>query len=84
MRIEDKFRQLKKEKKKAFIAYVPFGFPKISYTKDIILTLQESGVDIIELGLPFSDPLADGPIIQKATSKALEAGANIEKLITYL
>jgi tryptophan synthase alpha chain len=84
MRIEDKFKQLRKERKKAFIAYVPFGFPKIKYTKDIILTLQESGVDIIELGIPFSDPLADGPIIQKATFEALRTGANIKKLIAML
>ncbi len=84
MKIKDKFDQLKRENKKAFIAYVPFGFPDIKHTKDIILTLQESGVDIIELGIPFSDPLADGPIIQKATFDALSAGANIKKLIVFL
>ncbi|MBU1366958.1 MAG: tryptophan synthase subunit alpha [Candidatus Omnitrophica bacterium] len=84
MRIEEKFKQLKKEGKKAFIAYIPFGFPKIGYTKDIILALQASGVDMIELGVPFSDPLADGPIIQKAASLALKQGADIEKLFITL
>lgn len=84
MRLEDKFNQLKKEGKKAFIAYVTFGFPDIKLTKDICLALQECGVDIIEFGIPFSDPLADGPIIQKATSIAIEKGANIEVFFDML
>lgn len=78
MRLKEKFAQLKKENKKAFIAYVPFGYPDISATKDICLALQRAGVDAIELGIPFSDPLADGPIIQKATTQALEKGANMD------
>ncbi|MCF7916630.1 MAG: tryptophan synthase subunit alpha [Candidatus Omnitrophica bacterium] len=72
MKLAQKFKQLKKENKKAFIAYFPFGFPKISDSNQIFLTLQKAGVDIIELGFPFSDPLADGPIIQKASTIALE------------
>jgi len=78
MRLEEKFAQLKKENKKAFIVYVPFGYPNISATKDICIALQRAGVDAIELGIPFSDPLADGPIIQKATTQALEKGANMD------
>jgi tryptophan synthase alpha chain len=78
MRLEDKFNQLKKEGKKAFVAYFPFGFPKIAYTNDIFLALQKGGVDIIELGFPFSDPLADGPIIQKASACALEQKITID------
>ncbi|MCF7888448.1 MAG: tryptophan synthase subunit alpha [Candidatus Omnitrophica bacterium] len=78
MRLEDKFNQLKKEGRKAFIAYFPFGFPKIAYTNDIFLALQKGGVDIIELGFPFSDPLADGPIIQKASACALEQKITID------
>ena len=84
MKIADKFKQLKKDKKKAFIAYVPFGFPTINHTKKIILALQDAGVDIIELGIPFSDPLADGPIIQEATTIALKKGATLEKLFSFL
>ncbi len=84
MRLEEKFRQLKREGKKAFIAYVPFGFPTVALTKDICLTLAGAGVDVIELGIPFSDPLADGPIIQKATTEALSAGANLDKLFKTL
>ncbi|UCC94311.1 MAG: tryptophan synthase subunit alpha [Candidatus Omnitrophota bacterium] len=84
MSIQDKFKQLKKDGKKAFIVYIPFGFPHPRYTKDILLALQDTGVDIVELGIPFSDPLADGPIIQKASSRALENGANQEKMFATL
>jgi len=84
MRIEDKFKKLREKGKKAFIAYVPFGYPSLQYTKNILLTLQEAGVDIIELGIPFSDPLADGPIIQDATTIALKQGANTDKLFDVL
>ncbi len=78
MRLEEKFKQLKKEGRKAFIVYVPFGYPAVSATKDICIALEKGGVDAIELGIPFSDPLADGPIIQQATTKALEKGANMD------
>ena len=81
MRLEDKFKELRKKKKKAFIVYIPFGFPNIKATKDICLTLQEAGVDAIELGIPFSDPLADGPIIQEATTAALAKGANLDNFL---
>ncbi|MDD5195085.1 MAG: tryptophan synthase subunit alpha [Candidatus Omnitrophica bacterium] len=84
MNIKQKFQQLKKEGRKAFIAYVPFGFPSIAKTKDILLALQEAGVDIIELGIPFSDPIADGPIIQAATAVALAKGANTKNIISTL
>ncbi|MCF7873735.1 MAG: tryptophan synthase subunit alpha [Candidatus Omnitrophica bacterium] len=78
MRLEDKFKQLNQEGKKAFIAYFPFGFPKIAYTNDIFLALQKGGVDIIEFGFPFSDPLADGPIIQQASACALKQKITVD------
>jgi len=84
MKIKDKFKQLRKQGKKAFIAYVPFGFPSIKASKDICLALEAGGADIIELGLPFSDPLADGPIIQKATTTAIEKGADIRNFLKEL
>ncbi|MCF7871096.1 MAG: tryptophan synthase subunit alpha [Candidatus Omnitrophica bacterium] len=84
MKIETKFNQLKKEGRKAFIAYFPFGFPKISYSNDIFLALQDAGVDIIELGFPFSDPLADGPIIQKASVTALEQNISINSFFANI
>lgn len=84
MTIKEKFQQLKKEGRKAFIAYVPFGFPSIKQTKNILLILQEAGVDIIEVGIPFSDPIADGPIIHEAATMALRKGATTEKLFCTL
>lgn len=78
MRLKEKFRQLKCQGQKAFIAYVPFGFPDLNHTRPICLALQEAGVDAIELGIPFSDPLADGPIIQRASAQALAKGANLD------
>src|SRR3712207_1151284 len=59
---------------KALICYVVGGYPSLDDSKDIIATLIESGADIIEIGIPFSDPMADGPIIQKASLKGLKMG----------
>ncbi len=84
MRLEEKFKQLKKQGRKAFIAYIPFGFPHPKLTKPICLALEQAGVDIIELGLPFSDPLADGEIIQRASSLALAKGANTKTFLAAL
>jgi len=82
--LEEKFIQLRKENKKAFIAYIPFGFPDIKSFKKIILSLQEVGVDIVEVGLAFSDPVADGPIIQEAYNIALKNNANIENFFSVI
>lgn len=84
MKTKDKFSQLKKEGKKAFIAYIPFGFPDAQYTSDIVLALQQAGVDAVEIGIPFSDPLADGPIIQRAAEQALNKGANLGNFFQVL
>ncbi|MDI6785492.1 MAG: tryptophan synthase subunit alpha [bacterium] len=79
-RITEKFEKLKSIKKRAFIPYITVGFPDLNLTYDIVLKLVESGADIIELGVPFSDPLADGPTIQKSSQKALESGTNLIKV----
>ncbi len=71
-RIDKKFKQLKKEKKKAFVAYIAAGDPSLKVTEKLIFELENCGVDIIELGIPFSDPLADGPTIQAASERALK------------
>lgn len=78
-RIDLKFRQLKKEGKKALIVYIMSGLPNIALTQKLILALENSGADLIELGIPFSDPVADGPIIQKACARALEHGVTLEE-----
>jgi tryptophan synthase alpha chain len=83
-RVEKKFRELKKFGKKAFIAYITAGDPGINMTKKIVLALEGSGADVIELGIPFSDPLADGPTIQAASHRALLKGANLKKIFALV
>ena len=73
-RIQQKFDQLKLQGKKAFIPYITLGDPSLEASVEIILELSRAGADIIELGIPFSDPLADGPVIQRATERALQRG----------
>ena len=73
-RIEEKFQELGKSGKKGFIAYITAGDPSLDDTKDIIYRLEDAGVDIVELGIPFSDPLADGRVNQESAMRALEAG----------
>lgn len=70
-RIEEKFKQLKADNKKAFIGFVTAGDPHLSKTEDLILALEAAGSSIVEVGIPYSDPLADGPIIQEASNRAL-------------
>lgn len=78
-RIDKVFRALTLEGKKAFIPYITAGDPDIRTTGKIVLALERAGADIIELGIPFSDPLADGPVIQQASYRALCKGASLRK-----
>lgn len=80
-RLERKFRELKKEKRCAFIAYITAGDPDLAVTRELIFELERQGVDVIELGVPFSDPLADGPVIQAASLRALKGGTTLIKII---
>jgi|TARA_Y100000992_G_scaffold300078_1_gene267994 tryptophan synthase alpha chain len=73
-----------KNKKKLLSIYFSAGHPNLNDTSNIIKNLQKCGVDIIEIGLPFSDPIADGPTIQKSSSKALKNGMSTEKLFKQL
>lgn len=75
-RIDARFAALRDAKKKAFVAYVCAGDPTLDATIDIVLGLERAGVDIVELGVPFSDPLADGVVNQMAADRALKAGAS--------
>jgi tryptophan synthase alpha chain len=81
MRIKSKFNELNEKKKAALITYITAGDPSLNDTKDIILELQSSGADIIELGIPFSDPMADGPAIQLASERAIKSGATLTKIL---
>ena len=80
-RIDNKFAALKAEGKKAFVAYVMAGDPNYEISLEIIKGLPAAGVDIIEMGLPFTDPMADGPTIQLAGQRALEAGMTLNKTL---
>ena len=65
---------------KKLVAYITTGFPSLDFTVDAALALAEAGVDTLELGMPFSDPVADGPVIEKANLKALENGFRLDHL----
>jgi tryptophan synthase alpha chain len=80
-RIDDTFARLNAEGKKAFVAYVMAGDPNYETSLEVVKGLPSAGVDIIELGLPFTDPMADGPTIQLAGQRALEAGQTLEKTL---
>ena len=80
-RIDQKFAKLKAEGRKAFVAYVMAGDPDYDTSLEIVRGLPGAGVDVIELGLPFTDPMADGPTIQLAGQRALEAGQTLEKTL---
>lgn len=80
-RIDEKFSQLASQGKKAFIAYITAGDPDLETSLKIAETLAQSGVDIVEMGIPFSDPLADGMVIQLAAQRALEGGATLQKIL---
>ncbi|UCG78647.1 MAG: tryptophan synthase subunit alpha [Nitrospirota bacterium] len=80
-RIRDRFRYLKKDGRKAFIPYIMYGDPDERTTESLVLLLEDIGADIIELGVPFTDPLADGPTIQSAAERALAKGVTLTKII---
>ena len=77
-RIDAKFAELKAAGRKAFVSYIMAGDPDLDRSREILHGLPAAGVDIIELGLPFTDPMADGPTIQLAGQRALEAGQTLE------
>ena len=83
-KIDKKFFELKNKDKLALMPFLMAGDPNIETTSKILLKLQEKGADIIELGIPYSDPLADGPIIQLSASRALKSGTTLIKVIHLL
>lgn len=82
MIISDTLNSLKT--KCGLIPFIPVGIPSLQVTKDILYTFDAAGANVIELGLPYSDPLADGPIIQNASLQALERGVNLVKVLELL
>jgi len=83
-RIESTFTKLKAEGKKALIPFVTAGFPTLELTVPLLHTLVEAGADVIELGVPFSDPMADGPTIQRSSEKALVNGVTLKTVLAMV
>ncbi len=83
-RIDMVFKRLKKEGKKAFIPYIAAGDPDLETTEGLVHVLSASGADIIELGIPFSDPLADGPTIQASIKRSLDNGFRVKDAFTLV
>jgi len=80
-RIQTRFHALKERKRAALVAYVTAGDPSPERTPEIAAALERGGADVIELGVPFSDPIADGPVIQAASERALKAGTTLAKVL---
>src|SRR5664280_349699 len=80
-RIGDKFEFLRGRKEKALIIYLTAGDPSLTATKELILGLENAGMDILEIGVPFSDPTADGPVIQAASQRSLKAGTTLQGVL---
>jgi tryptophan synthase alpha chain len=80
-RIENRFATLRAAGEMGIVAYITAGDPSLDATLKFVLALEEAGTDVIELGVPFSDPLADGPTIQRASERALKSGASLPKIL---
>lgn len=83
-RIESTFQRLRQANKKALIAYLMAGDPNLAATERLVLEIEQAGADIVELGVPFSDPIADGPVIQLAAERALRSGTSLRKILVMM
>ncbi len=80
-RIDYSFKTLRERGHKAIVVYITAGDPNAKFTEDLVPYLAKIGVDIIELGIPFSDPMADGPVIQEASERAIAKGIDLSKIL---
>src|SRR5262252_3548716 len=80
-RITETFASLRREHRKGFIPFITAGDPDLPTTRDLIIDLAAAGATLIELGIPFTDPMADGPVIQRASDRALRHGFGIEDVL---
>jgi tryptophan synthase alpha chain len=80
-RIENAFNELAREGKKGFIPFITAGDPDLQATGELLVELAQAGATIIELGVPFTDPMADGPVIQRASERALKHGFGVQEVI---
>jgi len=80
-RIDTVFDRLRAERRTGLVTFVSAGDPSLARSADVLLALDEAGADVLEVGVPFSDPLADGPVIQRASERALAAGATLDAVL---
>lgn len=83
-RITERFAMLREAGRKAFIPFITAGDPNLETTEALIHALEEAGADVIELGVPFSDPMADGPVIQRASERALKQPLGVAEILTMV
>ncbi len=81
-RIQQTFEELKAKGEKALIPYIMAGDPSLEMTQALVGALEQGGADLIELGVPFSDPIADGPVIQQAADRSLRSGTSLRKILS--
>src|SRR3954462_7675485 len=82
--IADKFTRLRAEKRPGLVTYTTAGDPDLPRSAEILKALDRAGADVLEVGVPFSDPLADGPVIQRATERAIASGGNLRASLTMI
>src|ERR1700736_238976 len=80
-RISSAFDRIRADRRTGLVTYVTAGDPDLPRSADILCALDRAGADVLEVGVPFSEPLADGPVIQRATERALAAGATASKVL---
>jgi len=80
-RVSSRFRDLRQRQAKGLVVYLTAGDPSLDATGELLAALDRAGADVIELGVPFSDPLADGPVIQRASERALRAGTTLRRIL---
>lgn len=83
-RIETRFEELRRKGVAAFIPFITAGDPSLAQTKALLLALEAAGADVIELGIPFSDPVGDGPVIQEASLRALQGGIKVRDVLALV
>ncbi len=83
-RIDKKFGELKRLRRKVLVVYLAAGDPSLEKNKELVIAFEKDGVDLIELGVPFSDPLADGPVIQQASQRALKRHTSLKKILALV
>jgi tryptophan synthase alpha chain len=83
-RIHERLNRIQSQGGKALACFLTAGFPTINATIPLVLEIEKGGADIIELGMPFSDPLADGPVIQQSSQVALSQGITLDKILSYV